>query len=230
MVRRYGPHGSFWRSHPTLPYDPIHAWQIWNEPNHLFYWSDQPFARGYVRLARAARDAIKGVDPRALVVSAGFADRSWKLIRELYRAGAKGVFDVISIHPYTLRVPNVLKIVELDRRMLRRLGDPTRPLWATEITWSSGKGKVLTPLGFETTEAGQAGRLELVLPLLAQNRRRLGLQRIYWESWMTYDHDGANTFDYSGLREAQPAGAVRLKPAFDVFAKFAATCRQNGGC
>src|SRR5579884_2979360 len=67
VVRRYGPDGSFWSRHPGVPRMPVRTWQIWNEPNHLVYWSDQPFAPGYVRLARAARDAIKGVDPGATV-------------------------------------------------------------------------------------------------------------------------------------------------------------------
>ena len=44
---------------------------------------------------------------------AGFADRSWDSIAAVYRAGGKGVFDVVAIHPYTYEVRNVLRIVQL---------------------------------------------------------------------------------------------------------------------
>lgn len=229
MVERYGPGGAFWRAHPSLPPDPIHAWQIWNEPNHVYYWTDQPFAPGYVRLARAARTAIKRVDPRAVLVSAGFADRSWQLLGDVARAGGLGLFDVIAIHPYTFEPANVLRIVRLDRAALRRAGAGDTPLWATEVTWSSGKGKVAHPLGFETTPADQAARLKAALPLLAAHRRALDLQRVYWESWLTADRDRQNAFDFSGLRRLNGDGTVTAKPAFAAFRAFALRCRA-GGC
>jgi hypothetical protein len=32
-VERYGPNGTFWTAHPSVPPQPIRAWQIGNEPN-----------------------------------------------------------------------------------------------------------------------------------------------------------------------------------------------------
>ncbi len=151
-----------------------------------------------MKLARAARAAIKGADPSATVVMAGFADRSWELIPQVYRAGGKGIFDVVAIHPYTFKVANVVKIVTLVRAALRKAGDPGRPLWATEVTWSSGQGKVAHPLGFETTASDQARRLAAALPALAKLRRSQKLERIYWESWATRDANRGNPFDFSG--------------------------------
>ena len=160
LIKRYGPDGSFWSDNPDLPKNPIESWQIWNEPNHDHYWSDQPYAAGYVRLAKAARAAIKKADPDAVVVAAGFADRSWESISQIYRAGAKGVFDAIAIHPYTYKVSNVLRMVRYARRSLRQAGDGDRPLWLTEVTWSSGKRPGHKPYPFETTRArpGEAPR------------------------------------------------------------------------
>ena len=90
LIAHYGPNGSFWSDHPDLPKQPIEAWQIWNEPDHTHYWSDQPYERDYVALGRAARAAIKQADPHAQVVMAGFADRSWESIAAVYRAGGQG--------------------------------------------------------------------------------------------------------------------------------------------
>jgi Cellulase (glycosyl hydrolase family 5) len=221
LIGRYGPDGSFWAENEDLPKRPLRAWQLWNEPDHLHYWSDQPYQRDYVELARAARDAIKEEDPGALVVMAGFADRSWESVASVYDAGAKGVFDVVAIHPYTFEVRNVLKIVEFVRQALRKAGDGDRPLWLTEITWSSGKRPGHEPRPFETTEPDQAARLGEALPLLIRERKRLGVERIFWENWISRHENFDNPFDYSGLRVLRDDGTVREKPAYDVFRRIA---------
>jgi hypothetical protein len=227
LIGRYGPDGSFWTEHPDLPKQPIRAWQLWNEPDHLHYWSDQPYARRYVRLARAAREAIKAADPGATVVMAGFADRSWESIAAVYRAGGKGVFDVVAIHPYTFEVRNVLRIVEFARRELREAGDGDRPLWLTEVTWSSGKRPGVPARPFETTAADQAARLARALPLLIRERRELGIERIFWENWISTDSNHDNPFDYSGLRTLRPDGSVSEKPAFAEFKRIALEQRDR---
>lgn len=221
LIERYGPSGSLWREHPGVPKRPIRQWQLWNEPDHLHYWSDQPYTRDYVELARAARTAIKEADPDAKVVMAGFADRSWDSIKAVYRAGAKGVFDVVAIHPYTYEVRDVLRIVEYARRELRRAGDADQPLWLTEVTWSSGKRPGHPPAPFETTPADQAARLGQALPLLMRERQRLGVERIYWENWISNDSNHANPFDFSGLRVLHPDGSVTEKPAYREFKRIA---------
>jgi hypothetical protein len=228
LVGRYGPSGSFWDEHPRIPKLPLRDWQLWNEPDHLHYWSDQPHARDYVRLARAARKAIKNADPGARVVMAGYADRSWDSITALYEAGARGVFDVVAIHPYTFEPRNVLRAVRFVRRTLDRAGDVDRPLWLTEVTWSSGRRPGHRPFPFETTRQDQARRLSEVFPLLLRNRRTLGIQRIYWENWLSTDRDHRNPFNFSGLRALRADGTVRRKPAFAAFKRVAVRLKKEG--
>ena len=226
LILRYGPDGSFWRDRSDLPKVPIRAWQIWNEPSHVYYWSTRPWAPSYVKLMRASKSAIKKADPGATTVMAGFPDRSWESLREIERAGGHGTFDVAAAHPYTAKLTNVVKIIQLDRAALKAGGDAKTPLWLTEVAWSSGLGKVgpRYAFGFETTEQGQAARVAEALPLLASKRKSLGIGRMYWETWSSRGQNATSTWDWAGLREVR-GDQVRPKPAFAAFVKAAQQLR-----
>jgi hypothetical protein len=219
LVARYGPGGELWAAHPEVTPRPVRAWQIWNEPNLSVYWAQQPFMRPYARLLNAAYAAIKQTDRGATVVMAGLANFSWRDLRRLFnKGGAKLHFDVAAVHPFSGRPSNSVKIVALNRAVLDRNGARTKPIWLTELTWSSAKGrkKKLTQ-DWETTEAGQAQRLTQAYRLFVRARHRLRLQRIYWYTWVTVDRNSPNSFDYSGLRTQRPDGSVVDKPAARAF-------------
>jgi hypothetical protein len=227
MVARYGPNGTLWAEHPEVPKRPVRAWQIWNEPNIVNYWSVQPFMRGYARLLSSAYAAVKGADKGATVVMAGFANYSWRDLSRLYRKGGRKLrFDVAAVHPFSGRPSNSVKIVRLNRDVLNRNGAARRPIWLTELTWSSAKGRK-TPItkDWETTEAGQAQRLREAFGLFVRARKSLRLGRIYWYTWITVDRGSPNSFDYSGLRTLRPDGSVADKPAARA---FRAVVRQYG--
>jgi len=219
-VGRYGPRGSFWRAHPRVPRDPVRDWQIWNEPSHAGFWSMQPFAKRYVAVLRAARRAIKGADPGARVILAGLVYDSWTQLRELYAAGAKGLFDAISLHPYTLELKNVIEVLRRDRAVLDAHGARHVPMLVTELSWPSSVGHTQSRYGYEVTEKGQASKLRAAFPRLAALRHRLGLRRVYWYSWLTADADPVYPFDYAGLRKLTPRGP-KSKPAYYAYREAA---------
>jgi len=208
LVARYGPRGSLWAEHPDVPRHPVRDWQVWNEPSHEGFWSRQPFARDYVTLLKAAHRALRAADPGARVILAGLVYKSWDQLEELYAAGARGSFDAISLHPYTRRLSDLLTVLRRNRRTLDDHGDEDVPMLVTELSWPSSQGTIPSRYGFETTPAGQAAHLRAALPRLARERRALGLERVYWFSWMSYDADPAYPFDYAGLRRLTPTGAV----------------------
>lgn len=99
-AKRWGPGGDFWRAHGcpgaacSLPYLPIRAWQIWNEPNRTQMWPrymdfyrapGAPYDptredREYVETVNAYREAViraqeglRASDPQARIVLAGLA-------------------------------------------------------------------------------------------------------------------------------------------------------------
>jgi hypothetical protein len=221
LVDRYGPGGSFWAENPDVPRREQRDWQIWNEPNIDRYWaSPHPFAKRYVRLLRAARKTIKQADPGARIFLTGFANYSWRALKQAYKAGARGLFDVAAVHPFSGRLKFVLKIVRYNRDVMRRAGDARRPIAITELTWPSSKGKTRNTAGWETTEEGQAVRLRKAFRAFYARRQRWRIERLTWSTWLTPDRGSPNSFDWSGLRKLDPrnpAGEPKDKPALRAF-------------
>jgi len=225
MVGRYGPSGSLWREHPSVDKVPVRDWQIWNEPNLPGFWSTQPFAWSYLRLLRAARAAIRAADPGARVILAGLPNYSWRALRAIYRAGGRGTFDAVALHPFTGPPRFVMKLIRLARAEMARNGDGRLPVWVTELSWPASAGKRPRPGGFEVTDAGQAARLGEALRRLRDARVRLGIERVYWYTWLSTEK-GPGAFDWAGLRRVRGA-RVASAPALDVYGRWA---RRLEGC
>ncbi len=219
LVGRYGPQGSLWNEQPGLPRVPIRDWQIWNEPNLTRYWTSQPFARPYVKLLRASRRALRAADPGSRTILAGLPNESWIALRKVYKAGGRGAFDVVALHPYTGRPRNVIRLIEFARRQMRRYRDGGRPVWLTELSWPAAQGRTKGAPGFVTTERGQAARLKLALQLLAKARKRLKIQRVVWYTWLSRE-GSQNSFDWSGLRR-QRGGRLLSAHSLAVFRQAA---------
>jgi hypothetical protein len=220
LVRRYGPAGSFWTEHPELVAQPIRHWQIWNEPNFKVFWSDQPFAPDYVELLRAARGAIKAVDPGARIVLGGLPNKSWTALARVYEAGGRKAFDIAAFHPFTAKVDGVKEILRRDRKVMARNHDSRKPLWVTEMSWTSAKGKTSVTYGNEQTEKGQAKKLSDAYTMLARERGKLRVGRVYWYTWLTRDRQDDYPFDWAGLLRIT-SGGVKAKPALAAFRRTA---------
>lgn len=218
FARRYGRGGAFWQV-STGRDVPITSFQVWNEPDierYLAPPAGRSWQATYVPMLRAAREAIKGADPRATVVAAGLTNKSWQDLGKLYAAGGRSLFDVAAIHPFSARVENVVKIVELARQEMRDRGDARKPLLLTEVSWSSGKGQSSFNYGWETSEGGQASKVKEALTELADNRTRLRIGAVYWYTWLSPAVGDDESFSYSGLRKLR-GGKPTSKPAYGAF-------------
>ncbi len=183
-VRRYGPAGTFWRTHPSVPERPIRAWQVWNEPNLPVFWRPMPSARAYVALLRTVRDAIHTADPGATVLSAGLPDSNGGVdqltyLRNLYRGGLHGAADAVAVHAYAPDIAGVVALVSRARAVMRRNGDGLTPLWVTEFGYATGGESSL----FTVTEADQAGLLAGAAGVLRGLAAPLGLGGLFVFSW-----------------------------------------------
>lgn len=239
LVNRYGPHGVFWSQNPSIPRVPIENWQIWNEPNLPDHWSDQPSLRStasvpaYVRLLRAAHNAIRAADPHATVVLAGLPDYSWEYLAAIYKVrGVRQLFDVVAIHPYTGTAAGVIELLQRSRDVMNKAGDRRKPILATELGWPSSQGEPgQTPpqIPFGTTQRGQSVRLARLLPLIDRYRHSLVLSGFDYYTWMGFE-PGQIAFDYAGLSRLTN-GRVFAKPALSTFTRGVLSlegCKRKG--
>jgi hypothetical protein len=220
LVHRYGPHGTFWSKHRSVPREPISMWQVWNEPDLPYFWNRSNFARSYVALLRVAHRAIKRADPRAKVVLASLTGDSWRGLGRLYGIqGTRSLFDVVGENTYAPSPGRVLEVLRHVRTTMDRNGDRNKPLLDTEVGWPSALGKSELTLGVATTEHGQATKLAALLPMLAANRKALGLAGFYYYTWVSTDVVGSpSPFVFAGLFRYDPdTHTFHAKPAFAAF-------------
>ena len=216
LVARYGPNGEFWRQHPELPQLPIRAWQVWNEPNIPQYWPGGPNPAAYAAMLRTVSHGIKAADPEARVITAGIneSELGIKLVpflRGMYRAGAKGSFDTLAIHPYAPASDLVSAQITRAVRQLRRAGDDARTL-VTELGWATGgDSKRALVVG----EAGQAALIRRTLTQLAKNRDRLRLDGVYYFNWRDVTAE-AGSSDHWGLHTGLLREDGSAKPAMQA--------------
>ncbi len=180
-VGRYGPDGSFWEGHPALRYEPITAWQIWNEENSPGFFQPRPDPARYADLLRAASEAIHGQDPTAQVVIGGLFGyplngrdgglRATEYLRDLYAIpDIEAAFDGVAVHPYASRISGVEGQMGRINHIIHQAHDEQARIWVTEIGWGSGGG----PEPLNRGRRGQAKRLRQAFAFFAASAWRCG--------------------------------------------------------
>jgi len=221
VAARYGRGGTFWELHPEFDPIPIKAYQVWNEPNLPAYWRRDNDAAGYLRLVRLTRARLRAVDPKALIVLAGLPDsrhgtRMLDYVRAIYaQPGARTLFDVVALHPYSDDAPGVLEKLNWVRAYMDRRGDRGTPIWVTEVGWATGGPR--SP--FRTSKAGQAARIARTYRALiaARGRLRLGRLILYGLQDRAY---GPTEKPWWGPRVGLFDMAGNPKPAWRTFVGF----------
>jgi hypothetical protein len=187
LVRRYGPHGSFWRSHRSIPYDPIRSWVIWNEPSLEIYWVPKPSAKAYTTLLRDAYGAIKSVDRSAQVVAAGVPFVAGiNFYQQMYRDGAGKYFNVLAFHDYSAKVQYAEEDLALLRQTMDRYGGKRTPIWVTEFGWA------YEDRGPFTAGAATPSRVARLMSYIVHQRRTLGIGKVFYYNWRDPPSGGAN--------------------------------------
>jgi hypothetical protein len=219
LVRRYGPGGSFWAENPQLPARPLRSWQIWNEPHIRAYWPDGQDPAEYVDMLRRVGAAIKAADPGAEIVAAGLSETNIGVpvddfVRDMYRAGGRGTFDTLAVHPYAASADIAFDIMNRVRRIMNRSGDDATPIWVTELGWATW-GATKNP--FNLGPAGQAALVKRVWATLVSERDRLKLRGLIYYNFRDIPPHAPDFQDYFGLHVGLRGVDGAAKPALDSF-------------
>lgn len=219
----------------------VAGWEIWNEEDAGVFWagasllgSTSTDAGGYVRLLKAAHDAVKASDPAAPVVMGGVTGNDYRFVQSVYDDGGGPYFDVVSSHTdigCNLRGPYDYYRDQSDGRLSQWVflgyraihdvlvahGDSAKPLWMTELGWSTsaqlcdqGVNKGLKAGG--VSEADQATFLTQAFHCMAQD----GIVQKAIVFRLADGGDGSPLSDFGLLRADGSA-----KPSFAALSTYA---------
>jgi hypothetical protein len=180
----------------------VHAVQIWNEPNLMREWGEQPItfasAAEYSRLLSLAYKAAKGADPTVTVIGGSLsptdttdpaiAQPDDQYLRWMYEFGAKGNFDVLGVNanvqcPCVDAVPTSVpgfvhpsfyfRRVEQLRDIMVANGDGDKQVWLMEFGWTTDK---VNP-NYAWYATDEATKAELIVSAF-------NYARTYWAPWI----------------------------------------------
>lgn len=158
----------------------VEYWEVWNEPDLAGFWAGTPAQ--YARLLAIAAKAAKRANPNAKIVLGGLALGGARLdpnfLADILSDPANPAaqsFDVMNLHVYGT-VGEAQRRMSYVKRELARFGVSNRPIWVTEVGYSSDPA--LQNEGRYQGERGQAAWLRTMLPHLLD----LGATRVFWYS------------------------------------------------
>ena len=229
----------------------VAAYEVWNEEDEPYFWHAPVDAGRYAALLRAGFAAVRRADHRAKVLVGPLTGNNYGFLQALYRAGIKGHFDAVGVHTDTAcldRGPDafyrdpggrVARFSFLGYRsvhaVMRAHGDGRKPIWMTELGWSSTGGALCErgtwagqkPSGVSAD--AQAANLRAAFHCLARDRY------VKVAAWFTLQDDPAQSPDelrHYGLLDASGAP----KPAWSAFREIVAhgdtlrgSCGDFGG-
>jgi hypothetical protein len=245
-VELYGYNGQFWAAHPSLPYRPITAWEVWNEPNNQGIGATE-YAQLLNEVANTIQSASQSQAGRntdvlsaGLLVwgntgkgSVGYLGAMEYLAQAYATFGSNANVTGVAIHPYELDSGTFLNGSKTSRieafkyavagyhTKLVELakGGSQKSLWITETGWPA-EGP------YAVGETEQASLLRQVVDYLRSNESSLNVKDLLWYNFR--DAPGAENWDnYCGLRAHD--GHFRLAwTAFQEKAGVAQVIPQGG--
>jgi hypothetical protein len=133
----------------------VAGYEIWNEPDESTFWHPGPNAAQYTALLKAAYAGVKAGDPGAPVVSGPMTGNDYPWLEQLYANGAQGSFDAVAVHTDTACLDRGPDQFYRENGLLARYtflgyrtvhdtmaahGDGGKPIWMSELGWSSTNG------------------------------------------------------------------------------------------
>jgi hypothetical protein len=197
----------------------IKYWELWNEPDQKTYWADQDSMKTYTALLKTVYSLIKEIDPTAVVVL-GSVNTPFPL-RDIYREGGKGFFDVVNIHPFVspIKPEPLVKLKAIytgTRKVMAEFQDENRDIWITEIG-CPGIANGNTSVGWwEGKSPNDQEQATWVTQIYGEALQWPGVKKIFWAFFQESKHFG-NDIDTFGLIKRD----FDTKPAYEAYQRAA---------
>jgi len=211
----------------------VRAIELWNEPNHSeFFTAREPGAeaREHVEMVRDAYTKIADHGPRgddALTVFAGGssgADVQWW--EQLYSFGIREVTDIVAVNPYPTPAdiglsgdePDVVyQLDEVDAlsRVMSDHGDHDKPIWFTEIGWSTHRNEAGTADWERGVSAAHQAEL-LEETMRAVESKFPQVEKVFWYNLRDRAEGGSLHSSHFGLLDRD----LRPKPSLERLEKL----------
>jgi len=202
--------------------DKVQYWEIWNEPDDEQYWTPQDGLKRYTYLLKKVYLKAKEVAPDCKILNGGLSKTITLSLKNIYKNGGKGYFDILAIHPFVnpLNAVDVARVKGLYngcKKIMQDNGDDKK-VWFTEL----GAPGVPSPtqsnswwLGMSPTESQQAEWVKKIyteiLPELPD------CEIIFWAFLRDCQNYWNNGIDYFGLLRWD----FSKKPAFNAYKEVA---------
>jgi len=100
-------------------------WEVWNEPDLIYFWKPKPNLNEYIFLLKETYAAIKKADPDAVCIGPAASKLTPAQWEELVKTGLFNNIDGLSFHFYTDSIPESIiydKITPVRSIMKRKTG------------------------------------------------------------------------------------------------------------
>src|SRR5262249_10838978 len=145
-------------------------------------------------------------------------------LTEMYKAGAKGLFDTLAMHAYSPNVQGLLSLAESTRKVMNHWHDRSK-LWITEFGWSTAGDASAV----RVWPPGQPHRIAGALSGLAAERGALRLRGFILFKWRDAVPPPGLGSDPWPLHAGVLLPDGTPKPSFTVFRRVVASLRSQRG-
>ena len=200
------------------------------------------FAPTYLGLVKQSRTAIRAVDPKAKIMLASMAnsDRTtrtptsyqWVDLGFIYKAGGKGLFDIVAANLFTASPMNLMAYLGWYRSAMKTGGDSKLPITVTEMSWSGSLGSIPDTnkmYSLVVSPQAQAANMSYSLAAFAKAQKSSVLTGAFWHTWDTGYSDITDVWDWSGLVKRTP-GSSTVTPLSLLTSYKNAAFKLQGTC
>jgi len=112
----------------------IDVWEIWNEPNFLFWKGPR---KEFFELSKLTALKIREVDSNAYILGGVFWRTPRGFIKDMHKAGAMENLDGLAFHPYAVDPIGSMQVHDKFLGVLSEI-NYNGPVWITEVGYPTG--------------------------------------------------------------------------------------------